>query len=68
MRQLRGRLAIFIKTKRGDQPLRDFAKRYGLSKDTVSRIESEEQNVTIDTLQHMCKVFHCDISDLFPPD
>lgn len=30
MRQLRSRLAIFIKTKRGDQPLRDIAKRYGL--------------------------------------
>ena len=69
MRQahLRKRLAKYIKDKRGDMSLREFAKRYRLSKDTVARIEGQEQNITIDTLDHMCRTFRCDISDLFPP-
>ena len=68
MRQihLRKRLARYIHEKRGDRSLREFASRYSLSKDTVSRIETLEQNVTIDTLEHMCKIFRCDIADLFP--
>lgn len=66
MRSFRRNLAKFITEKRGNQPLRDFARHCGLSKTTVSRIEKEEQNVTIDTLEHLCKVFHCDIQDLFP--
>lgn len=67
MRQLRRRLSVFMKAKRGDKPLREFAARYALSKDTVARIESQDQNVTIDMLEHMCKVFRCDVGDLFPP-
>lgn len=67
MRHLRYRLARFIKDKRGKKTLREFAKRYGLSKDTVMRIENEEQNITIDMLEHLCKVFRCDVKDLFPP-
>lgn len=68
MRQLRRRLAAFMKEKRAEKPLREFAARYRLSKDTVARIENEEQNVTIDMLDHMCKVFRCDVADLFPPE
>ena len=68
MRKLRRRLATFMKKKRAEKPLREFAARYSLSKDTVARIENEEQNVTIDMLDHMCKVFRCDIVDLFPPE
>jgi len=55
-----------MKSKRGNTPLRRFAGRYGLSRATVARIESETQNVTIDTLEHLCKVFKCGVSDLFP--
>ena len=50
-----------------ERTLREFAARYGLSKDTVRRMEAGEQNVTIDTLEHLCKVFRCDIAELFPP-
>ena len=46
--------------------MRAFSARYGLSKDTVARIEKADQNVSIDTLEHMCKVFRCDIETLFP--
>lgn len=63
---LRKRLAKFMKLKRGDMALRAFAKRHGLSFSSVSRIEKLEQNVTIDTLESMCKAFHCDVDELFP--
>ena len=66
VRHLRNRLAGFIREKRGDKTLREFSARYGLSKDTVKRVEQADQNVTIDTLYHMCKVFRCDVGDLFP--
>lgn len=66
MRQLRKRLAKFMKQQRGEQTLREFATRYGLSKETVRRIEIQEQNVTIDLLEHLCKVLKCDVSQLFP--
>lgn len=67
MNQLRHSLANFVKEKRGNENLRDCARRWGMSKDTISRIEKEQQNVTIDTLEHLCKVFNCEITDLFPP-
>ena len=68
MRQvnLRQRLANFIKDKRGDESVRAFALRHGLTKDTIRRIEDLDQNVTIDTLEEMCKKFRCDIDGLFP--
>lgn len=66
MRHLRKRLAVFLREKRGEMTLREFSKKYGLSKDTANRIENCDQNVTIDTLEHFCKVFKCDIGDLFP--
>ncbi len=47
-------------------PLRAFAARYGLKKDTVMRIEHCDQNVTINTLEDICRAFNCDIGDLFP--
>lgn len=64
--ELRKRLAKYMKLKRGDMTFRDFAKKYRLSFATVSRIEKLEQNVTIDTLNDLCKTFKCDVSDLFP--
>lgn len=44
--------------------MRDFAKKVGLSKTSINRIENEEQNVTVDTLEHLCKKFKCSTKDL----
>jgi len=63
---LRKRLAKFMRFRRGDMALRVFAKKHGLSFSSVSRIEKLEQNVTIDTLEEICKAFRCDIDELFP--
>lgn len=66
MVQLRQRLALFIRSKRGSTPQRDFARKIGVAQSTIMRIENLDQNVTLDTLEHLCRTFHADIGDLFP--
>jgi transcriptional regulator with XRE-family HTH domain len=63
---LKQRLATFIKLKRDGMPLRAFAQKYGLSFASISRIEKLEQNVTINTLEGLCRAFKCDVDELFP--
>lgn len=31
------------------------------------RIENEDQNVTLETLEMLCQTFHIDVAQLFPP-
>ena len=66
MVQLRERLARFIREKRGDIPQREFARKIGVAQSTIMRIENLDQNVTIKTLENLCRAFHVDIGDLFP--
>ncbi len=66
MVHLRRRLARFIKERRGNTPQRDFARKSGLAQSTIMRIENLEQNVTLDTLEQLCKAFHVDVAELFP--
>jgi transcriptional regulator with XRE-family HTH domain len=64
--QLRKQLAEFLKRKRGNQTFTQFARKIGLSSSTLQRIEMMEQNVTIDTLQHILNRLRCRVSDIFP--
>ena len=66
MVHLRSRLAAFIRTRRGATPQREFARKLGVAQSTIMRIENEEQNVTLETLEQLCKAFHLDVGDLFP--
>ncbi|MDT8428924.1 MAG: helix-turn-helix transcriptional regulator [Pseudomonadales bacterium] len=66
MVQLRKRLAQFIRQKRGSMGQREFARKTGLAQSTIMRIENMDQNVTLDTLEHLCRVYHVDIEVLFP--
>lgn len=66
MAQLRARLAVFVRERRGALPQRAFARKTGLAQSTIMRIENQEQNVTLETLEQLCRVFHVDISELFP--
>lgn len=68
MVHLRERLAIFVRTQRGDTPQRRFARRIGVAQSTIMRIENQEQNVTLDTLEQLCKAFHVDVAGLFTED
>jgi transcriptional regulator with XRE-family HTH domain len=66
MVHLRSRLAAFIRQRRGNTPQRVFARKMGVAQSTIMRIENEDQNVTLQTLEQLCKAFHVDIADLFP--
>ena len=63
---LRRRLAKHLKQLRGGQPLRPFSKRLGVSYTTLQRLEMAEQNVSITTIEKLCRALKCDIFDLFP--
>ncbi len=67
MVHLQKRLAKFIKEKRGETSQREFARKIGVSQSSITRIENHEQNVTLDTLEHLCKYYRVDIAELFPP-
>jgi len=62
---LRKQLAEFLKKQRGNQTYQQFARKIGLSDSTLQRIEMMEQNVTIDTIQHIVTRLRCRISDIF---
>lgn len=66
MVHLRKRLAAFIRQKRAGVPQRVFARKTGVAQSTIMRIENEDQNVTLDTLEQLCKAFNVDVGDLFP--
>jgi len=64
--RLRKQLAEFVKRKRGDRTFTEFSRKVGLSDSTLQRIEMMEQNVTIDTIQHITDRLRCKVSDIFP--
>lgn len=64
-KKLKHQLAIFVRKKRGDLSVREYSKKIGLSKNTIFRIESEDHNVTISTLAHLCQVYRCSMGSLF---
>ncbi|MDP3518666.1 MAG: helix-turn-helix transcriptional regulator [Pseudohongiella sp.] len=67
MVHLRSRLAAFIRQRRGSMPQRTFARKTGLAQSSIMRIENEDQNVTLETLEMLCQTFHIDVAELFPP-
>lgn len=64
MVSLRKNLAKNIKKLRGKTTQRDFAAKVGLSHATINRIEQEAENVTINTIQTICKHLKCNAGDL----
>ena len=45
-----------------------FARRLGISKSSLNRMEMGEQNVSLKTLERLCARLKCDIADLFPAE
>lgn len=62
---LSSKLANNIRTRRGDIRQRAFATTLGISQSTLNKIENNNGNVTLNTLDTMCKHLKCDIGDLF---
>lgn len=65
------KLAANLRARRGAKTQEVFARKLGVSRATLSRLESAAQNTTINTLGQIIKALRCDIGDLFvvpPPD
>ena len=68
MGSLANRLATKLQELRGDTAQVQFAQKLGISKSSLNRMEMGEQNVSLKTLQILCRKLKCDVADLFPRD
>ena len=64
-KRLRQQLAQYLRARRGDQTLAQFARKIGISDSTLQRLEIGEQNITIDTLERLLGRMKCDLRDIF---
>ena len=62
---LQQQLGRFLRKKRGALTYEQFARRVGVSKSTLQRMELGEQNVTLDTLEQLKTRLKCRMSDIF---
>ena len=66
MRQkFRTQLGTFLKKMRGESTSAQFSKKVGISSSTLHRIELGQQNVTIDTLEHITIRLKVTLSEIF---
>ena len=68
MGNLAKRLARKLIQLRGEAPQYLFARRIGLSKSSLNRMELGDQNVSLKTLDRLCARLKCDVADLFPKE
>ena len=57
-------LAETLKGRRGALKQGVFARRLGISRATLSRLEHAAQNTTIKTLEQIAQALHCSVADL----
>ncbi|WP_303905973.1 helix-turn-helix domain-containing protein [Thiohalomonas denitrificans] len=57
-------LARNLRTRRGDLTQEQFARKLGISRPTLTRLESAAQNTTIKTLEQISRALKCDVCDL----
>ncbi len=62
------RLAKGLAQLRGEESQNRFSHKLGVSNATLNRIENRRQNVSLSTLEKLCRNLNCDIVDLFPPE
>ncbi len=68
MGNLSRRLAKKLRELRGDTPQYRYARTLGISKSSLNRLELGDQNVSLRTIETLCRRLKCDIADLFPPE
>jgi DNA-binding Xre family transcriptional regulator len=61
------RLARGLARFRGEESQNQFARRLGISNASLNRIENRVQNVSLRTIEVLCRRLKCDVADLFPP-
>ncbi len=59
------RLARNLRARRKSLTQEAFARRLGISRATLTRLENASQNTTINTLQQITKALRCEVDDLF---
>ncbi|MEI7732883.1 MAG: helix-turn-helix transcriptional regulator [Verrucomicrobiota bacterium] len=59
-------LGRFLRQKRGELTYKQFERKLGISYVTIHRLECGEQNVTLKTLEQICKRLKCRMADIFP--
>lgn len=59
------KLARNLRARRGQQTQDVFARKLGISRATLTRLESASQNTTLKTLDQITKNLRCDVGDLF---
>ncbi len=57
-------LAQNLKSRRGDLTQDAFARKLGISRPTLTRLESAAQNTTLNTLEQIAKALRCNVCDL----
>lgn len=58
-------LAKNLRTRRGDLTQEQFARKLGISRPTLTRLENGAQNTTIKTLDQIAKSLKVGVGDLF---
>jgi transcriptional regulator with XRE-family HTH domain len=59
------KLASNLRARRGKLTQEEFARKLGISRATLNRLESSSQNTTLKTLNQITKSLKCDVGDLF---
>jgi len=65
MGTLAKRLGQRLQELRGGESQLQFAKKLGVSKSSLNRMELGEQNVSLKTLDTLCRRLKCDVGELF---
>lgn len=58
-------LAENLRARRGTLTQEAFARKLGISRATLTRLESAAQNTTIKTLEQIASALHCSMAELF---
>jgi DNA-binding Xre family transcriptional regulator len=56
----------FLRAKRGERTLQEFAKEIGLTKSSVHKLENAQVSARLQTIERICKRLKCKIRDIFP--
>ena len=59
------RLAANLRARRGDRTQEEFARRLGISRPTLNRLEAAAQNTTLKTLEQISRALRCPVGELF---
>lgn len=59
------RLAKKLRKERGSLTQEAFARKLGISRPSLNRLESATQNTTLKTLEQLSKSLQCDVGELF---